>query len=136
VVIEDFPLMFGRHAVRARLLSSTARHREKVSGVRSDSYRVGLQALNSAIAYLCGAWPMALAIVDRFFLSHPRTAGQSYLQHQRFAWKVALTLLGAASAAFIHGLLPNIFCTRASDTIKRLHAQLEGRHPKPLDPGF
>jgi hypothetical protein len=83
-----------------------------------------------------GAWLMALAIIDRIFLAHPRTAGQDYLQHQRFAWTFARALFGAACAAFIHGLLPNFFRTTASETIKRLHAQLDSRHPKPLDPGF
>jgi hypothetical protein len=79
---------------------------------------------------------MALAVIDRYFLSHPRTAGQGYLQHQRFAWTFARALFGAACAAFIHGLLPSFFCTHASETINRLHAQLKGRHPQPLDPGF
>jgi hypothetical protein len=79
---------------------------------------------------------MGPAIIDRYFLAHPRTAGQSYFQHLKFAWRVAFVLFSAASAAFLHGLLPSIFCTTASQKIKRLHAQMELRHPKALDPGF
>ena len=71
---------------------------------------------------------MAIALIDRYFLSHPRTAGQSYIAHMKFAWRFAGALFGAACAAFVHGALPSLFCTSASETVQRLHRQLESRH--------
>jgi Family of unknown function (DUF6356) len=78
---------------------------------------------------------MSPVIIDRFFLAHPRSANQGYFEHMKFAWRFALVLFRAAGAAFIHGVLPCVFCTSASTTIRRLHDELEGRHSK-LDPGF
>jgi Family of unknown function (DUF6356) len=78
---------------------------------------------------------MPLVIIDRLLLAHPRSANQGYFEHMKFAWRFAFTLFKAAAAAFIHGLLPNLFCTSASMTIRRLHGELEGRHSK-IDPGF
>jgi hypothetical protein len=71
---------------------------------------------------------MAQALIDRYFLAHPRTAGQSYFQHLRFAWRFAGALFGAAFAALIHGAFPNLFCTSASQTVQRLNRQIESRH--------
>jgi len=71
---------------------------------------------------------MASALIDRYFLAHPRTAGQSYFAHMKFAWQFAGALFGAAFAAFVHGALPCAFCTSASETVRRLHRQLESRH--------
>lgn len=71
---------------------------------------------------------MAHALIDRYFLAHPRTAGQSYFAHMKFAWQFAGALFGAACAAFVHGALPCAFCTSASETVQRLHQQIESRH--------
>ena len=71
---------------------------------------------------------MAQALINRYFLDHPRTAGQSYFEHLRFAWRFAGALFGAAFAALIHGALPCVFCTSASQTVRRLNRQIESRH--------
>ena len=70
------------------------------------------------------------SVIDRLFLSHPRAAGQGYFEHMRFAWRFAASLFGAAFAAFVHGALPSVLCTSASQTIRRLHGELEHR-PQP-----
>ncbi len=51
---------------------------------------------------------------------HLDEVGMTYLQHMARAWKYAFKLLLAALAGFIHGILPNLFETTASDTVKRL----------------
>lgn len=71
---------------------------------------------------------MAHALIDRYFLAHPRTAGQSYFTHMKFAWQFSGALFGAALAALVHGALPCVFRTSASQTVQRLHRQLESRH--------
>lgn len=70
--------------------------------------------------------PMA-SLIDRYFLEHPRSAGQGYFQHLCFAWRFGSTLFGAACAAFLHGLLPNLHTSTASRTVGRLHAKMEAR---------
>lgn len=66
-------------------------------------------------------------IVDRLFLAHPRSAGQGYVQHLRFAWHVAGVMAGGALAALLHGVLPCILQTTAGDRIRTLHARLDAR---------
>ena len=67
------------------------------------------------------------SLVDRLFLAHPRSAGQGYLEHLRFAWSVAATLACGAVAAFLHGMFPFVLQTTAGDRIRALHAQLHAR---------
>jgi hypothetical protein len=68
-------------------------------------------------------------LIDRLFLAHPRSAGQGYFQHMRFAWSFGATLAVATIAAFLHGLFPFMFQTAAGDAVRTLHARLAGREP-------
>jgi hypothetical protein len=74
------------------------------------------------------------SLVDRLFLAHPRSAGQGYLEHLRFAWSVATTLACGAVAAFLHGIFPFVLKTTAGDRIRALHAQLHARSDANPDP--
>lgn len=80
-------------------------------------------------------------MIDRLFLEHPRKVGESYGEHMLFAFRFGLTLLGAGSAAMVHGLLPFLFETTASSTVKRLHARIANRgmpaasRPPSAEPG-
>lgn len=76
---------------------------------------------------------MAGRIIDRLFLSHPRSAGQGYLQHLRFAWRFGAGLASGALAAFVHGLLPFVLKSHAGDRVRELHARLEERGGAPRD---
>ena len=71
---------------------------------------------------------MVSRVIDRYFLEHPRGAGQRYFEHLRFAWRFGATMFGGACAAFIHGVLPTVHETTASKTVKSLHALLQARH--------
>jgi uncharacterized protein DUF6356 len=68
---------------------------------------------------------MAAGLIDRLFLAHPRSAGQGYFEHMRFAWSFAATL--ATVAALIHGLFPFVCQTAAGDRVRSLYARLSGR---------
>jgi hypothetical protein len=67
------------------------------------------------------------------FLAHPRSAGQAYLEHLRFAWRVAAIMTAGALAAFLHGVLPCLLPTAAGDRIRALHALLHPRSPEGKD---
>jgi Family of unknown function (DUF6356) len=67
------------------------------------------------------------AMLDRYFLAHPRSVNESYLQHAGVALRISMLLFGAALAAFVHALVPCLFKTTASSTIKTLHGQVASR---------
>jgi hypothetical protein len=67
-------------------------------------------------------------MLARYFLDHPRAVGESYLQHQRVAWRVAGQMLAGGAACAVHGFLPFLFTTTGSRTIERLHKTLRHRH--------
>ena len=56
---------------------------------------------------------------------HLESVEESYLEHQGVAFRYALNCLKAAFMAFIHGLVPGLFPTSASELIKKL---AENRH--------
>jgi len=68
-------------------------------------------------------------LIDRIFLEHPRSAGQRYFEHMGFAHRFGGRMLVGALAAFLHGLLPRLCQTTASDTVRALHAQFDRRDP-------
>jgi Family of unknown function (DUF6356) len=64
------------------------------------------------------------AMLDRWFLAHPRSVDEPYLEHQRAAWRFSVSLLKAAGACFIHGLVPALFESAASRSIAELHQRM------------
>jgi hypothetical protein len=69
--------------------------------------------------------------MHKMFLAHPRTVGESYLQHARVASGFAFALLGAGLAALVHALIPCLFEKTASNRIRELHAILSKRGAEP-----
>ena len=72
---------------------------------------------------------MAAGLIDHLFLAHPRSAGQGYFEHMRFAWSFAATMAVGTVAALVHGLLPFVCQTAAGDRVRALYARLSGRGP-------
>jgi hypothetical protein len=64
---------------------------------------------------------------EELFLEHPHAVGESYFEHQRRAFGFAGALIGAGLACLVHGLLPRLFVTTASDSVQRLGATLARR---------
>jgi hypothetical protein len=64
------------------------------------------------------------SVFNRLFLDHPRSVGESYLEHQRHAFGFGVALLGAALACLIHALIPGLFVRTGSDAIRRLHDRM------------
>ena len=65
------------------------------------------------------------------FTDHPASVGETYPEHMRVALGYAARLAVAAAAATIHAFLPALFQTRASDTIRAMNAEIEGRGGPP-----
>lgn len=61
---------------------------------------------------------------DRVFLEHPRSVGESYLEHQRNAFSFAAAMFCGALGCFIHGIVPALFTHTGSATVSRLHDRM------------
>ena len=66
-------------------------------------------------------------VFTRLFLQHPRSVGESYLEHQRHALGFGFSLLLAALACLIHAVVPGLFVHTGSDAITRLHGRMAAR---------
>jgi len=76
-------------------------------------------------------------IFQHVFLKHPRSIGESYWQHQRHALQFGTAMIAAGVACLIHGLVPALFLSTASRTIRRLHDKLVvTRRSGWIDPGL
>ena len=68
--------------------------------------------------------------LDALLFEHPRSVGESYVQHFATAFAFGARMFVGALAAFVHALLPCLFKTSASNVVRTLHAQLQSRHGK------
>ncbi|MBU2994157.1 DUF6356 family protein [Octadecabacter sp. 1_MG-2023] len=72
--------------------------------------------------------PKRLPFLDRWFLAHPATVDETYLQHMRFALGFSFWLIVAGLAALTHALLPAVCETTASRILAKLTARMAARH--------
>ncbi|MCB5174557.1 MULTISPECIES: DUF6356 family protein [Microvirga] len=70
--------------------------------------------------------------LKRLFTEHPEAVGESYFEHMGVALSFAGPLLVAGLAALVHAVLPFLCVTTASSTVKRLHARMVNRAPRPV----
>lgn len=75
-----------------------------------------------------------MSYLDRLFLAHPRTVGESYLQHSAFALRIGSRLLLAGLAAVIHAIVPCLCETTASRIILAMNADFLARRAKANQP--
>jgi hypothetical protein len=61
------------------------------------------------------------------FLDHPRDAGETYAEHAGVASRFGWRLMKAALCAFTHAVIPALHKTTASDTVRQMAAELNGR---------
>ena len=71
---------------------------------------------------------MAMNLI-RAFTGHPASVGESYTEHLFRALYFGLRMVFAGLACLVHGVLPFLFVTVGSRTIRRLAHRLERRQP-------
>ena len=59
--------------------------------------------------------------------NHLRSCNESYLKHMFFAGRTGATMIAAGLACMAHGILPGLFETTGSRTIKSLAARFVHR---------
>src|SRR5215212_5844648 len=62
-------------------------------------------------------------VIDAF-TKHPATVNESYAEHLATAWSFAFQMIGGGCACLLHGLLPFLFTTTGSSTIRELHERM------------
>lgn len=80
--------------------------------------------IEQAKKQLADLTPRGQAFVEATFLQHPKSIGESYVQHLTFAFKTGGTLLYAGLVAILHGLVPKFHQTTASDTVCTLSEKI------------
>jgi len=63
-------------------------------------------------------------MLERWFLSHPRSVAETYLEHQFAALWFAAQLFTAGLACFVHALVPGLFQNTGSTMVARLHERM------------
>jgi len=65
-----------------------------------------------------------MALVQKIFLDHPRSVGETYYQHLGCAARYGFRLTGAGLACLIHALAPALFKDTASGVVIGMSREL------------
>jgi hypothetical protein len=65
--------------------------------------------------------------LQRLFLEHPRSIGETYFEHQRCAFEIGATLIAAGFACLIHGLVPAAFRDTGSRVVSQVYQRTSAR---------
>ena len=68
-------------------------------------------------------------MIDRIFLSHPRSVGESYGEHAGMAFGFGIRMIGGGVACLLHGIVPAWFTRTGSNTVKALYGRMTARQP-------
>ena len=69
------------------------------------------------------------------FTAHPRTVGETYLQHMRVAASFGLPMIAGGIACLVHGVFPFLFERTGSGTIRSLHERMLANRRRKADAG-
>ncbi len=70
-------------------------------------------------------------MLSRLFIDHPRSVDENYAEHFVVASGFGLTMLWGGLRLLVHAVIPGMFITAGSNTIKHLNARmLEQREKK------
>ena len=72
--------------------------------------------------------PGGLAWCAGLFTAHPKSVGETYLGHLRFAARFGASMVLGGLACMLHGVLPFCLGTSGSRRVRALHGMLSG-HP-------
>ncbi|MHA6723719.1 DUF6356 family protein [Sphingomonas sp. RS2018] len=79
---------------------------------------------------------MSKSPLRRWFLDHPASVNESYVEHFGVASRFGLTMIGGGIAALVHGIVPSL-CTRtASRAVKQLYSEMVARQPGGTRPAY
>lgn len=62
--------------------------------------------------------------------SHLKDVNETYFEHMRFAQRCGFRMVLAGLACIVHSILPHVFVSTASDTMKALDQEITERKKK------
>jgi hypothetical protein len=65
-----------------------------------------------------------MSLFRSLFIEHPASVDETYLQHFTSALSFGTKMIVAGVACMVHGVLPAVFVSRGSDTIRSLHERM------------
>ena len=68
-----------------------------------------------------------MSSMSKLFIAHPAAVGESYFEHMKFALKFSCRLFRAGLAAFVHGFVPAVCETTASEAILAMNDEIRAR---------
>ncbi len=68
------------------------------------------------------------------FTRHPHEVGETYRAHLYTAAGFGMRMIVAGSACVVHSVLPMLFPKTASNTVRALYAQMQGRGQAQMPP--
>ena len=63
-------------------------------------------------------------MLNKVFLDHPHSFGESYWQHQRRALHFGISMITAGAACLVHALVPAVFVRTASSRVLSLYDEM------------
>jgi len=69
-------------------------------------------------------------LVQKLFLEHPQSVGESYSQHFLTAARFGAQMLAGGAACLVHAVVPALFVSSASARVKALYLRMRSRQPK------
>ena len=66
-------------------------------------------------------------LFDRFLFAHPRTVGETYVEHAGIAGRFGATMVAGGIKCLVHAVLPSVFERSASDCVAKLNGELTRR---------
>ena len=63
-------------------------------------------------------------MIERFFILHPRSVGETYGEHLMTAAGFGTTMVAAGLACLVHAVIPGLFAKTGSTAITRLHDRM------------
>jgi hypothetical protein len=61
---------------------------------------------------------------EKLFLEHPRSLGESYWEHQRYALSFGTSMIVGGVACVVHAVVPALFVSTGSTMIRHLYHRL------------
>jgi hypothetical protein len=72
----------------------------------------------------------------KLFTAHPRSIGETYVQHARTALSFGARMVLGGLACMVHAVIPGLFVKTASRTVVQLDAEMRGRKATPAEEEF
>lgn len=65
-----------------------------------------------------------MEVLRKLFIEHPRSVGETYLEHMHSAFSFGWRMVAAGIACLLHGIFPFLFVKTGSSVVRHLHERM------------